>query len=245
MTSSNITTSTDPIGSSTLESISEAVAFNKWMFSVISPSIKGRVLEIGSGLGNISAFLLDSDRLVTLSDLRPEYCEFLSSHFKDIKSLESVEQIDLIDNDFENKYHRLLNSFDTVFALNVVEHIEDDKQAINNCRKLLKEGGTLIILVPSYQWLFCRMDRELGHFRRYNRNSLTNLYKQNGMSIDKLFNFNAAGVFGWLLFGKILQSRQLKKNQMSVYNKLVSIFILIDRLLFRIFGLSLIIIGRK
>ena len=222
-----------------------AIAFNRWMFSAISPSIKGRVLEIGSGIGNISAFLLDTDKHVTLSDLRPEYCEYLSSHFKENQSLESVEQFDLIDKDFDKKYNKLLNSYDTVFALNVVEHIEDDNQAIFNCRKLLKEGGTLIILVPSYQWLFCRMDRELGHFRRYNRRSLANLFKQNGFSVDKLFNFNAAGVFGWFLFGKIFQSRQLKKSQMNVYNKLVSIFILIDRLLFRIFGLSLIIIGRK
>lgn len=245
MENSNIKSTTDPIGSSTLDSISEAVAFNKWMFSAISPFIKGRVLEIGSGIGNISAFLLNSDKQVTLSDLRPEYCEYLSSHFRDNKSLEAVVQIDLIDRDFENKYRKLLNSFDTVFALNVVEHIEDDNQAIVNCRKLLKEGGTLIILVPSYQWLFCRMDSELGHFRRYNRRSLSILFKQNGLSIDKLFNFNAAGVLGWFLFGKILRSRQLKKNQMNIYNKLVSVFILIDRLLFRIFGLSLIIIGRK
>jgi 2-polyprenyl-3-methyl-5-hydroxy-6-metoxy-1,4-benzoquinol methylase len=245
MNPSGITTSTDPIGSSTLDSISEAVAFNKWMFSAISPSVKGRVLEIGSGIGNISEFLLDFNKKVTLSDLRPEYCEYLSSHFRDNKSLESVVQIDLIDKNFEINYQKLLNSFDTVFALNVVEHIEDDNQAIINCRKLLKEGGTLIILVPSYQWLFCRMDKELGHFRRYSRGSLSDLYKQNNLSVDKLFNFNAAGVFGWLLFGKILQGKQLKKNQMSIYNKLVSIFILIDRLLFRIFGLSLIIIGRK
>jgi 2-polyprenyl-3-methyl-5-hydroxy-6-metoxy-1,4-benzoquinol methylase len=245
MENSSINTTIDPIGSETLDSISEAVAFNKWMFSAISPSVKGRVLEIGSGIGNISAFLLDYDKQVTLSDLRPEYCEYLSSHFKDNKSLESVVQIDLIDNGFENKYQKLLNSFDTVFALNVVEHIEDDNQAIINCRKMLKEGGTMIILVPSYQWLFCRMDSELGHFRRYNRRSLSKLFKQNSLSIDKLFNFNAPGVFGWFLFGKILQSKQLKKNQMNIYNKLVSIFILIDRLLFRKFGLSLVIIGRK
>jgi SAM-dependent methyltransferase len=245
MDNSSISVSTDPIGSETLDSISEALAFNMWMFSAISPSIKGKVLEIGSGIGNISAFLLESASNVTLSDLRPEYCGYLLSHFRDNKSLESVEQIDLIDNDFENKYQKLQNSFDTVFALNVLEHIEDDNQAINNCRKLLKEGGTLIILVPSYQWLFCRMDRELGHFRRYNRSSLSMLFKKSGLSIDNLFNFNAAGVFGWLLFGKILKSRQLKKKQMNLYNKLVSIFILIDRLLFRIFGLSLIIIGRK
>jgi SAM-dependent methyltransferase len=148
-------------------------------------------------------------------------------HFRDNKSLESVEQINLIDNDFENKYQKLLKSFDSVFALNVVEHIEDDNQAINNFRKLLKERGTGIILVPSYQW------------------SVGTLCKHIGFSIDKLLNFNAAGVFGWFLFGKILQGKQFKNNQMNIYNKLVSIFMQIEKLLFQTFGLSLILIGRK
>jgi 2-polyprenyl-3-methyl-5-hydroxy-6-metoxy-1,4-benzoquinol methylase len=245
MNSSKVITNKDPLEFETLDNISEAVAFNRWMFSAISPAVNGITIEIGSGIGNISEFLLNTNLDVTLSDLRPEYCEYLSSHFRDRKALMAVKQMDLIDSEFDMKYQNLFNSFDTVFALNVIEHIEDDNQAIINCRKLLKVGGTLIILVPSYQWLFCRMDRELGHFRRYNRRSLANLYKQNNLSVDKLFNFNAAGVLGWFLFGKILQSKQLKKNQMNIYNKLVSIFILIDRLLFRIFGLSLIIIGRK
>jgi 2-polyprenyl-3-methyl-5-hydroxy-6-metoxy-1,4-benzoquinol methylase len=236
---------TDPVGSETLDSISEAVEFNKWMFSAISPFIHGRVLEIGSGIGNISEFLLKANHQVTLSDLRSEYCEYLSSHFREVKNLESVVQIDLIDKDFDKKHEGLLNSFDTVFSLNVIEHIEDHNQAIINCKKLLKDGGTLIILVPSYQWLFCRMDAELGHFRRYNRKSLTALFKQNGITINRLFNFNAAGVFGWFLFGRILQRKQVMKNQMNFYNKLVSIFTLTDKVLLRKFGLSLIIIGRK
>jgi len=237
--------SSDLIGTETLNHISEAGAFNKWMYSVISPSLKGKILEIGSGIGNISDFLLNDKDPVTLSDLRSEYCEYLSKHFMNRQSLASVEQIDLADSDFENKYSSILNSFDTVFALNVIEHIENDSLAIQNCRKLLKEGGNLLILVPSYQWLYCRFDKELGHFRRYNRKSLLMLLKSNGFNVLDLFNFNAAGVFGWLLFGKLLNHKQIGQNQMQLYNNLVFLFILTDKLLFRRTGLSIIIIGRK
>jgi SAM-dependent methyltransferase len=239
------TLSTDPIGTETLDNISEAKAFNKWMYSVISPYLKGKILEIGSGIGNISDFLLDDKHNVTLSDLKSEYCEYLSKHFRDKKSLVSTEQINLEDYDFENKYSGIQNSFDTVFALNVIEHIENDSLAIQNCRKLLKPGGDLIILVPSYKCLYCRFDKELGHFRRYNRKSLLMLLKSNGFTINDLFNFNAAGVFGWLLFGKLLNRRQIKQNQMQLYNNLVVLFIFLDKLLFRKFGLSLIIIAKK
>jgi 2-polyprenyl-3-methyl-5-hydroxy-6-metoxy-1,4-benzoquinol methylase len=238
-------TSTDPVGTETLDYISEAETFNNWMYSVISPALKGKILEIGSGIGNISDFLIKDKDNVTLSDLRSEYCEYLSTHFKDSKSLVSVEQIDLSDNDFEKKYKSILNSFDTVFSLNVIEHIENDSLAVQNCTKLLREGGTLVILVPSYQWLYCRFDKELGHFRRYNRKSLLMLVKSNGLSVLDTFNFNATGVFGWLLFGKLLKHKQIKQGQMKLYNKLVFIFKLIDKLMFRRFGLSLIIIARK
>jgi len=236
---------TDPIGSETLDNISDATAFNKWMYSVISPYLKGKILEIGSGIGNISDFLLKDKHDVTLSDLRSEYCDYLSRHFNNGEFPVSVEQIDLVDDDFENRYKNILNSFDTVFALNVIEHIENDTLAINNCKKLLRDGGNLVILVPSYQWLYCRFDKELGHFRRYNRKSLFMLCKMNGLSVEKLFHFNAAGILGWFVFGKMLNNKQIKKSQMRFYNYLVLIFIMIDKLLFRIFGLSLIIIGRK
>lgn len=237
--------SSDPVGSETLGTISEAGVFNKWMYSAISPYLNGKILEIGSGLGNISAFLLEDKQNVTLSDLRPEYCSYLTRHFRESRSLEDVVKIDIAEKNFDAVYSHLLGSFDSLFALNVIEHIEDDATALNNCKKLLKDQGTLVILVPSYKWLFCRFDRELGHFRRYNRNSLRSLVSTTGIEIQNLFNFNAAGVAGWLLFGKLLNGRQIREGQMKIYDNFVSLFRLIDRLLFHKFGLSLIITGKK
>jgi SAM-dependent methyltransferase len=215
------------------------------MYSAISTYLHGRILEIGSGLGNISYFLLEDKQNVTLSDLRPEYCNYLSLHFKDKKSLEQVVEIDIAAKDFDSAYSHLLGTFDSLFALNVIEHIKDDSIAILNCKKLLKEQGNIIILVPSYQWLYCRFDRELGHFRRYSRNSLLNLLTANGLKVDNLFSFNAAGVAGWFLFGKLLNKKQIGEGKMKLYDNFVSPFRLIDKILLRKFGLSLIITARK
>lgn len=245
MSNSPDITSSDPVGRKTLGTISEAGVFNKWMYSVISPYLHGKILEIGSGLGNISGILMEDKQNVTLSDLRPEYCNYLTEHFRESISLDEVVKIDIAENDFDVLYNHLLGSFDSMFALNVIEHIEDDSVAIKNCKKLLKDQGTLVILVPSYQWLYCRFDRELGHFRRYSRNSLRSLVNSGGFEIKNLFNFNAAGVAGWFLFGKLLNNRQIKEGQMKLYDNFVSIFRLIDKLLFHKFGLSLIMIGKK
>jgi len=237
--------SSDPVGSETLGNIGEAEAFNKWMYSAISPYLQGRILEIGSGLGNISGLLLEDKQNVTLSDLRPEYCNYLSLQFKDKKSLEQVVEIDIAEKEFDTVYSHLLGTFDSLFALNVIEHIEDDSRAILNCKKLLKERGNIIILVPSYQWLYCRFDRELGHFRRYNRNPLRSLLTANGLKVDDLFSFNAAGVAGWFLFGKLLNKKQIGEGKMKLYDNFVSLFRLIDKILLHKFGLSLIITARK
>jgi SAM-dependent methyltransferase len=54
----------------------------------------------------------------------------------------------------------------------VLEHIEDDRAAVAAVHDLLEPGGTAIISVPAYQWLFGVHDVRLGHFRRYTRRSL-------------------------------------------------------------------------
>jgi SAM-dependent methyltransferase len=245
MSNSLGTESSDPIGSETLGNIGEAGGFNKWMYSAISPYLQGKILEIGSGLGNISGFLLEDKQNVTLSDLRPEYCNYLSEHFKESKSLDRVVRIDIAGKDFDTAYGHLLGTFDSLFALNVIEHIEDDSKALQNCKKLLKEQGSIIILVPSYQWLYCSFDRELGHFRRYSRQSLKNMAKVSGFEVNNLFSFNATGLGGWFLFGKLLNNRQIKEGQMKLFDNFVFLFRLIDTILFHKFGLSLILIARK
>jgi 2-polyprenyl-3-methyl-5-hydroxy-6-metoxy-1,4-benzoquinol methylase len=245
MSNSLNTASSDPFGSETLGNMGEAEGFNKWMYSAISPYLHGKILEIGSGLGNISGFLLEDKQDVTLSDLRPEYCNYLSKHFKECKSLDRVVRIDIAEKDFDTAYGHLLGTFNSLFALNVIEHIEDDSIALQNCKKLLKEQGSIIILVPSYQWLYCRFDRELGHLRRYSRQSLRSLAKVSGFEVNNLFSFNAAGLAGWFLFGKLLNNRQIKEGQMKLFDNFVFLFRFIDTILFHKSGLSLILIARK
>src|SRR6185503_20419216 len=65
---------------------------------------------------------------------------------------------------------------DVLVMHDVLEHIEDDRTAVDIVRDLLRPGGLAIISVPAYQWLFGRHDVELGHYRRYTRGRLTALF---------------------------------------------------------------------
>ena len=88
-----------------------------------------------------------------LSDVRGGYCNRLNEKFQNNKLFLGTEVIDIIDPEFDVKYSLHFGKYDTVFSLNVVEHIKDDSLAISNCKKFLKDGGALIILVPAYKWL--------------------------------------------------------------------------------------------
>ena len=231
----------DATGFETLDVIADADRFNAWMYQTILPYCHGDILEIGSGIGNISNFFVSAQSSIVLSDIRSNYCEMLSTKFPDAE----VINLDLVHPDFDDAYKLLLGKFDTVFALNVVEHIKNDVLAVGNCAKLLKPGGTVVVLVPAYQLLYNRFDRELEHFRRYTRKSLKQLFTTNGFQITASRYFNAMGILGWIVSGGFLKRKTISGNHMALYDKLVPVWKVLDVLLLRRIGLSVIVVGRK
>ena len=149
----------DPVGTHTLKVISKAGKFNKWMYESIKRHLYGNILEIGSGIGNISKFVIQDKFTLTLSDFNPEYQNLLSKKYSGVENVRDIFGIDLQHPDFETLYHPLKEYFDVIFMLNVIEHIKDDLCAIENCRYMLKNGGSLIGLAPAYQFLYCNPDR--------------------------------------------------------------------------------------
>lgn len=235
----------DTEGLDTLDAVAIADKFNHWMYQTILPYCKGNILEIGSGIGNISNFFLEDNAQITLSDIRDNYCEKLKDSFGHYPNLKGVLNMDLTDPDFETNHADLLGTFDTVFALNVVEHIKNDQLALRNCKKLLRRGGHVIILVPAYQWLYNRFDKELEHYRRYTKDHLTRLIADAQLLVKHSQYFNVAGMAGWFVSGKILKKKTIPKNQMSLYNKLVPIFKVVDKTLLNKVGLSVIAVGKS
>lgn len=232
----------DQEGLEILDVISAATKFNKWIYDTVAPFCSGRILEIGSGLGNISTFFIEDKKDIHLSDIRENYRNALASNF-DLKE-NNVLDIDIAHPDFSKTYPTLINSFDSVFALNVVEHIKDDDLAIKNMLDMLKPGGEMTILVPAYQSLYNDIDLSLEHFRRYNKRSLSTLMGKYA-PIKKTFYFNATGIFAWWFSGKILRQKTIPAGEMKLYNTFVPIFKLVDKISFNRLGLSVICVIKK
>lgn len=231
-------------GYEALNVLSNAHAFNKWMYSAICPYAYDNILEIGSGLGNISKYFILNGDTITLSDIDDYYVDFLKKEFQRFPNVKGYLSIDLQKKDFKMSYPGLAENFDTVFLLNVLEHLEDDSYAIQNCRYMLNKNGILIILVPAYSFLFSEMDKQLNHYRRYTTKKLADKIRKEGFEVQKSFYFNAMGITAWL-YGKLMKYKSLPHGEMKFYNKLVPIGKVLDKLFFNKIGLSAIAVAKK
>src|SRR5256886_11026142 len=154
----------DQVGAATLERMAAAPRFNRWMFERLRPWIGRRVLEIGAGIGNISAFVVDHAGVerVVLTDTEPFYLSRLRERFAGRPQV-AVAGLRLPARDPRLAAERL----DTVVCLNVLEHIEQDGAALRAVRDLLQPAGRLVLLVPSLRALYGSLDEGLGHLRPY------------------------------------------------------------------------------
>ncbi len=235
----------DEEGMGTLEAISAAPNFNRWMYETISKNFEGNVLEIGSGIGNISSEFIKDGRNIFLTDIRQNYCNYLRREFGKNEHVLGIGEMDIVHPEFDTIFADKLGTFDGIFALNVVEHIKEDQLAIINCKKLLKPGGRMVILVPAYQMLYNQFDVALEHYKRYNRKELKALFDGADMKITRSQYFNFAGILGWVVSGSILKKEVIPTGQMKLYNALVPIFRIVDKVLGNNIGLSVIVEGVK
>jgi SAM-dependent methyltransferase len=233
----------DAEGLETLKAIKDADAFNSWMYSQIAPFVESPVLEIGSGIGNISKCCLADGHSLTMTDIRSEYIDFLKDAFSE--RTEDILQLDLVDENFDQNYSSYIGRFKTVFALNVIEHIEDDNRAIQNATKLLCDEGKLIILVPANAILYNKLDSNLFHFKRYGFRDLSKLMETSPLKLEIIKGFNGLGIAAWVYGGLFSRKGVIAGGDMKFYNRLVPIAKWVDKITFFKLGLSLIAVSRK
>ncbi len=229
---------TDTVGAATLERIAHAPAFNRWMYDRLAPWIGSRVLEIGSGIGNMSQFFVDRDQVV-LTDTEPEYRARLAERFGSHPNV-SVRALELPALPADLPLHH----FESVVCLNVLEHIDDDRASLRAMRDLLAPRGRLVLLVPALPVLYGSLDRALGHHRRYTPALLRERYAEAGLTVRRLEWFNTAGIPGWWLVGRVLKRTLIPTGSLALYDALVPLFRL-ERLIPWRVGQSLIAIGER
>jgi hypothetical protein len=125
----------------------------------------------------------------------------------------------------------------------VLEHIEDDRAALEALRKLLVPGGRIVLIVPALHALYGSIDRAIGHHRRYTRREVTAVLSAAGLEVEHVSYFNLLGVPGWFLNARILQRRTIPGLQARLNDRLVPL-LRIERRFRPPLGMSLLAVGR-
>lgn len=225
------------IAHETLRTFSLTHNYNIWIIELFAPYIGHQILEVGCGMGNLSFYLQHFGDLscVDISDL------YLAHMKIDYPNLHFY-QFDIVDERIKSLKDK---KFDTIICVNVLEHIENDKKALQNMFEILQPGGRLLLYVPAGRFLYGSIDKNLSHFRRYDKKSLERLLIEVGFKIEKLYFSNFIGMFGWFLNGKIKHQKKLSYWQILLFDKFVPLLKKIEKRFPPNFGLSLVVIGSK
>jgi 2-polyprenyl-3-methyl-5-hydroxy-6-metoxy-1,4-benzoquinol methylase len=211
-------------GHEVLDVLSAAPKFNRWMADTIEPFAGRRLLEIGSGVGNLTRQLCARRELYFATDLNPDYLEHLGRMFPHRPSV----HVRKLDASKPADFAGLEQQVDTVVCLNVLEHIEDHVGALTAIRTTLEPGGRLILLVPNDPRAFGTLDEALGHFRRYTPASLGSVLSETGYDLENMLHFNRVSMPGWRVTGQVMKSRTLSPLTLRIFDSLVWLWRKID-----------------
>jgi glycosyltransferase involved in cell wall biosynthesis len=220
----------------TLERMGRLERYHRWIWDLVASHVGSRVLEVGSGIGNVTRMLYGRE-LVVASDVDDTYLTILKNRFIRNPGVR-VERFDLgTDNPALQQYR-----FDTVVCLNVLEHIDDHAGALTRLHDLLVPGGKVILFVPADPGLFGSLDENVGHYRRYTSESLEAVLRESGFQPVQLRYMNRFGRFGWWLNAKVLRRSHMPAFQSRLYDRFVPLLRAMEGDAPRN-GLSLIAIG--
>lgn len=232
----------DTYAAADLETIEAATRYNDHVFGLFRSYVGRRVLEVGSGIGTQSRKLTAIADLVVGIEPNANCLSRLESNMRGDGKFTllpcHLEECDLAD----LARHRL----DTVYCVNVLEHIEDDVAALKTFRDVIVPGGHVLIFVPAVQAAYGPLDAELGHHRRYSKHALAAAFAAARLELTMLRYTNPIGLLGWMYNAHIAKKREHSLAQVKLFERLVAPWALpLERLIAPPIGLSLMAVGTR
>ena len=199
-----------------LEAMSFARNYHRWIAEEFAPYLGARVAEVGAGTGNFSELLLSQGPIAHLMSFEP------SSNMYPLlqRRMAGSPRVQTVNDFFGSRAAGLQAAFDSVCYVNVLEHIEADRDELALVRGTLKSGGHLLVFVPALPFLYSGLDRQLGHFRRYRKGELVQLVEGAGFQLRQVKYFDLAGVLPWYV-AFVLLKRPLTGGSVSMYDRFV------------------------
>ncbi|MEK6812708.1 MAG: class I SAM-dependent methyltransferase [Nanoarchaeota archaeon] len=195
------------------------------------------ILDIGCGTGVIASFFAQKNQVIGL-DISATALRYAKMRDKTLK---------LVKGDAQNVKFKP-ETFDWVFASDVIEHVKDDYKAMQNIHNVLKPGGKILITVPALEFLWGKDDDLVHHQRRYTKKQLKQLLSASGFKIEFL-NYWDILMFPAVVIYKLLNKSQTVAELTPLANKLAYAILKADTKLIQHipvpFGVSLVAIATK
>lgn len=219
---------------SELELFIKATNWKKYWASRVRPFVRGNVLDVGAGLGATFDYLSEAARHWTCLEPDAALCDELrtrlASHAQPPRvvcgTLEAI---------------RPEERFDTIVYIDVLEHIEHDREQAQAAAAHLNPGGSLIVLSPAMPFLFSPFDSSVGHFRRYTAQSLEAVTPP-GLTVKDYFFLDGLGALA-SLFARVAKRSAPTQAQIATWDKLiVPVSRVTDALTSRLFGRTIVMV---
>lgn len=156
---------------------------------------RGALLDVGMGTGFNARLFKQHGFTVEGLESAPEAIAIARRHAADIPIIASLFPSSLVP---EGKYQ-------VVTMLDVLEHIDNDREALVAAARCLAPGGILLVTVPAFPFLWTRHDELAHHVRRYRRQELMEKVRAAGLTSVQVSYYN------FFLFPLIVGVRLLQK----------------------------------
>jgi SAM-dependent methyltransferase len=218
--------------------LNEAKNYRAALLRDFQPHLRGNVLEVGAGIGQITAELRRLPEIQRLVAIEPDagFCTQLRAR------LPRQELVEGTISDLRSE-----TDWNAILSINVLEHIETDEQELAAYHSLLKSSrGALCLFVPARPEIYAPIDGDFGHFRRYTRSELRQKLTQARFEPVCLRYYNFVGYFAWWLNFCVFKKRSFDITSVRLFDR--AIFPVVHGLESRIcpppFGQSLLAIAQ-
>ena len=194
-------------GIDNLEVMADAKNYNAYLVNLITHGQENveELVDFGAGSGTYAQMLVERGYEVQCIEPDATLASKLSTAGLPVS--DSIGQIDNVE---------------YLYSLNVLEHIEDDFSIVSEIFDHIKVGGKVFVYVPAFMVLYSSMDKKVGHYRRYTKKQLGDLFEQVGFTLDEVRYADSLGFFVTFLFKWFGNSHgEINSRALKIYDTFI------------------------